>query len=159
MAIRPTNSTSWLILFKSAVVLLLAISSRADLYDSLANQLVTRAYELDRLKLQESGTNTPAQNLHMAFATAGVKFPTDMTKSMFFNDRTGELHVRATRRDIPKLEKVIEPFLRPIVAPLRFEVSFVELPLTNGHPFVANLGSGFTNVFLLTKKQSDATWS
>jgi hypothetical protein len=80
---------------------------------------------------------------------------------MFFNDRTGELHIRATRREIPKLERAIAPFLRPLGAPIRVEVHFAERTQWSGGAvtFAANLGTNFTNVSLLTPKQFNAAWS
>jgi hypothetical protein len=92
----------------------------------LEDQLVTRTYKLDIAKIQKLSettlaelapppTNSPSNLLRALFAHDGITFPTNLTttnvdslkseKAFYFNEQSGELRLRATRRDIPKFEK------------------------------------------------------
>lgn len=92
----------------------------------LEDQLVTRNYKLDSVKIQklsETATadlapppkNSPSNLLRALFAQEGISFPTNVIttniaslknqKGFYYNETSGELQLRATRRDIPKFEK------------------------------------------------------
>jgi hypothetical protein len=145
----------------------IAASSIAYEPGSVADQLVTRTYKIDLSKLHLDTTNSPSASIRSVITNAGVAFPSGasiasispLTKAMFLNDRTGELHIRASRREIPKIEKAIQPYWQPnIVAPLQLEIACIDLPQPNMLPILTTLGPSFTNVVLLTQKQRDTLW-
>jgi hypothetical protein len=130
-----------------AFIFLIAISSIAHEPGPTADQLVTRSYKIDLSKLPSRATNSPSHTILSLITNAGVTFPserpiasmTPSTKTLHFNDDTGELLIRETRRDIPKIEKVIEPLWKSTIAtPIELDMVIVDLPESATHPISGN---------------------
>lgn len=110
---------------------------------SIGDALVTRTYKLDSAKILKLGTtltnkpsekHPPSDILRSLLKQEGIVIPTTNVvtsrpteKAFYFNDRTGELTLRACRRDIPKFEK----YLAQIAAAqprVELETFAVEIP-------------------------------
>jgi len=70
---------------------------------------VTRNYTLDLPKLR-----TNSQTLEQKFENKGLKIP---RRDLFLNERTGELTIRATRKEFPLIEEVVAPFVQVKAGP------------------------------------------
>jgi hypothetical protein len=152
------------------------------------DELVTRTYKLDVLKIKSLAESdigatlatspSPSDLLRALLRTMGITFPPNliraipdskkMEKAFYLNERTGELHLRATRRDIPQFEKYLAYLSLPPDLPrgpveiqtILVEVSLADPPLINRLVTVqpawifTNLATlnGFTNVIILTEK-------
>jgi hypothetical protein len=185
MAMRPK--------FQSAAFAALIAFALPTFAVSVEDQLVTRTYKLETAKIQKlsettaadlapAPKNSPSNLLRGLFAQDGITFPTNLIstnlaslknqKAFYYNETTGELQLRATRRDIPKFEKHLAE-LSPDTPSIETEV--VESTVTtvttwltmspdptppahlltlNPAPIFTNLNSlsDFTNLPVLTAK-------
>src|SRR4051794_11230309 len=72
----------------------------------IPNERVSRHYVLDQWTVKRTvGDNAPQKAFLDLFASAGV--PGLPATNLFYNTRTGELYVIATRREISKLEQAL----------------------------------------------------
>jgi hypothetical protein len=180
MATRPK--------FQSAIFAIFLASALPNFTAPIEDQLVTRSYKLDIEKIRRLQETTlaelapapkssPANLLQAVFAEAGITFPDNLMnavpladknqKAFYLNERTGELRLCATRRDIPKFERWLQrlspdPPQEIETAPrVEFETVFVEIPLPSPplltlepRPLGANFASliAFTNIAVLAPK-------
>jgi hypothetical protein len=140
------------------------------------NELVTRTYKLDIAKIktlpetilaeQTPPSSSPSDLLRALLSNEGITFPTNppaaptldpnkLGKGFYFNERTGELHLRTTRRDIPKFEKHLAE-LSPEPPRVQIDTFIVEIPdrfvISQSPTTFTNLASlsNFTNLSILT---------
>src|SRR3954471_23080656 len=132
-------------------------------------ELVTRKFKVDLRAfsqpmlplgpIEESAVSPIVQRiLQGRFAAAGIVFgenPFALTrpqseKAMFFNERTGELFVRATIEDLETIERIVAQMQKP--PPLvEIEASFLEVPELR-IPY-RTMPNGLTNISVLTEQQ------
>jgi type II secretory pathway component GspD/PulD (secretin) len=142
--------------------------------ESLADQLVTRTYKLNSAKIQKlqdvildqpSSDLSASDLLRILLQKEGIEIspkPKSLSepfgKDFYFNERTGELILRASRRDIPKFEKYLSQIS---LDPPRVSIETTVLELSDTsmpeqiRSALTNLNSltGFTNLQVLTANQ------
>jgi type II secretory pathway component GspD/PulD (secretin) len=88
-------------------------STHGALFESSESPLLTRTFTLDSETLRALNTTAlPTQTANEVikayFGGIGVDFNTSEQRSLFFNDRTGMLIVRATFAELEKIEHALE---------------------------------------------------
>jgi hypothetical protein len=163
-------------LFAAMMATSLAVGTAAQLPNA-NDELVTRAFKLDVTNLGTSlvllhdnstKVSTIKIDAHTNFQTqvrqflaaGGIEFPSDplspsialTDRSMFFNERTGELIVRASRDEVQEIKSMIGALIN--VPPLvEIRARFVEFrPVDLPVPLRSNI-QNVTNISVLTEKQ------
>lgn len=163
-----------LLLFVVGVVMeCLAVPMRAQLRQLSPEELVTRTFKLDARtigrkfpfstskeapKVLAEGTAAAfTANLREVFAAVGVIIENDPfspqarvnENAMFFNDRTGELLIRATAKNFERIEPILTS-LTPRPPQVAIETKYAETPAPS--PYVARPSLSPT-LSILTEKE------
>ena len=136
------------------------------------NELITRTFKVDveaftpKYKARATGpredgvSSAVTQVLRRQFAAAGIEFPENpfavttlpTEKSMFLNERTGELTVRASREELDRIDNMIA-LMQKAPPMVQIEARFVEGSAVELPSPLRPVSKPLTNVSVLTEKQ------